>query len=119
MALLADTTYKLQFCGYEAATPFYERAAQPLMHRPVSPRVASVAGIMQLLHCARNCRGKRRLPEWPECLRGKGGKKGGFPRRFTTDVSPYVSFSVLIHSRWPRSRPRIGDKYDFNLLSSV
>lgn len=78
MALLADTTYKLQFCGYEAATPFYERAAQPLMHRPVSPRVASVAGIMQLLHCARNCRGKRRLPEWPECLRGNGARKGDF-----------------------------------------
>lgn len=53
VALLVATTYNLQFGGYEAATPFHEHAVQPLLVRPASPRVASVAGIMQLLHCAR------------------------------------------------------------------
>lgn len=47
------TTHNLQFGGYETATPFHERAVQPLVTRPTSPQVVSVAGIMQLLHCAR------------------------------------------------------------------
>lgn len=51
--LLVATTHNLQFGGYEMATPFHERAVQPLVTRPTSPQVVSVAGIMQLLHCAR------------------------------------------------------------------
>lgn len=96
--LLVATTHNLQFGGYEMATPFHERAVQPLVTRPTSPQVVSVAGIMQLLHCARQL-SRKTVSAWMAWVsKGQGGAKEGFPCRFTTEISPHVSFLVLIHS---------------------
>lgn len=89
----------LQLTTYNSvATPFHERAVQPLVTRPTSPQVVSVAGIMQLLHCARQL-SRKTVSAWMAWVsKGQRGAKEGFPCRFTTEISPYVSFLVLIHS---------------------
>lgn len=71
----------------------FARSAQPLVARPTSTECQVWRELCNYCIAPDNCRGKRRLPEWPECL----GERGARSRDFLVDLLPcssYVSFPV-------------------------